>query len=153
VTKPMVGSTSPSTMWRFTGSVRHLREFRPRSCKGLRWNGPGEVYPLPQVPGSTAQEITDTMRGGPPARGPQNSTQGSSTLNPQLHGTLDSNMRPWFKNASAYSTSTCLSHSNMQMCVLHTKTSKCQNSKKYSRRRKSERDGSNQISTFWVVAL
>ena len=42
-------------------------------------------------------------------------TQGSSTLNPQLHGTLDSNMRPWFKNVSAYSTSTCLSHSNMHI--------------------------------------
>ena len=44
---------------------------------------------------------------------PQHSTQGSSTLNPQLHGTLHSNMRPWFKNASAYSTSICPSHSNM----------------------------------------
>ena len=50
---------------------------------------------------------------------PQHSTQGSSTLNPQLHGILDSNMRPWFKNASAYSTSTCLSHSNMH--ISHSK--------------------------------
>ena len=41
------------------------------------------------------------------------STKGSSTLNPQRHGTLDSNMRPWFKNASAYSTSTCPSRSKM----------------------------------------
>ena len=47
---------------------------------------------------------------------PQHSTQGSSALNPELHATLDSNMRPWFKNTSAYSTSTCLSHTNM-LCV------------------------------------
>ena len=39
---------------------------------------------------------------------PQHSTQGSSTLNPRFP-----NMRPWFKNASAYSTSTCPSHSKM----------------------------------------
>jgi phosphoribosyl 1,2-cyclic phosphodiesterase len=49
----------------------------------------------------------------------QHSTQGSSTLNPQLHGTLDSNMRPWFKNASAYFTSTCLSHSNVPIPHQH----------------------------------
>jgi hypothetical protein len=49
----------------------------------------------------------------------QHSTQGSSTLNPQLHGILDSNMRPWFKNASAYSTSTCLSHSNVPIPHQH----------------------------------
>ena len=46
---------------------------------------------------------------------PQHSTQGSSTLNPQLNGTLDSNMRLWFKNVSAYSTSTCPSQSNMHI--------------------------------------
>ena len=57
-----------------------------------------------------------------PAQGPRNSTQGSSTLNPQLHGTLHSNMRPWFKNASAYSTSTCPSHSNMH--ISHSKMPK-----------------------------
>ena len=39
---------------------------------------------------------------------PQHSTQGSSTLNPRFP-----NMRPWFKNVSAYSTSTCPSHSKM----------------------------------------
>ena len=56
-------------------------------------------------------------------------------------------MHPLTPLQHAYPTPTC-------KCVFYTqKTSKCQNSKKYSRGRKSERDGSNQISTFWVVAL
>ena len=86
----------------------------------VSWHSEQTCEDLPYISGlhtSALPKDRITQPKVPQHSTPQHSTQGSSTLNPRFP-----NMRPWFKNASAYSSSTCPSHSNMH--ISHSKMPK-----------------------------